>query len=716
MRDSADDSASSTPARRRHPGWRWVGIILGAFIILLLLFLTFMDWNLLKHPIERMASAKLGRSVVIAGPLTVHIWSWTPTVDLDGLTVGNPPWENGPPLLQMKRLEIRLKLVSLLKGEIILPRVELLEPRVYLHQQKSGRANWTFENKAPSNAKASPPTRLPVVRDFLIQSGTLKLIDDIRHLKVDGTVQAHQQGSHDDPHAFHIQGNGSLNEEPFALEVSGGPLINLDPHHPYPFDIQITAGNIQARSRGSIQKPFDLGEMSFDVDASGNDLADLYYLTQLALPNTPPFKLHARIQRHGMRVQVSDIAGTVGSSDLRGNLQVDASRKRPDITGDLLSNHLALSDLAASLGGRANSGGSLAHGAGQAAKADKKTEPNAKAKATKAAKAGKSANPSSFANGHLFPDARLQVERVRAMDADVRFRANAIEAGSLPLKQVLLHVKIDDGVLSIDPFAFEMPEGHLAGTVRIDARKSVPAVRVDARMKDIQLAQLKGKGPKAKPAIEGVMQARLALAGNGDSVHRLMSDANGTFTLVLPHGQVNAAFAELTGINVAKGIGLLLKGANDRAEIRCGVADFRIQDGDMKADRIVFDTQNVLITGSGDILLGPEELHLSIKGQPKHLRLARLRSPIEIRGHLLKPSFGLDVGDTLKQGAVAAALGTVLTPVAAILAFVDPGLAKNQDCAALLATSAGKATRAVAPATHQSGANHAPAPHSAPRH
>jgi AsmA family protein len=36
------------------------------------------------------------------------------------------------------------------------------------------------------------------------------------------------------------------------------------------------------------------------------------------------------------------------------------------------------------------------------------------------------------------------------------------------------------------------------------------------------------------------------------------------------------------------------------------------------------------------------------------------------------------------QGAIAAALGTIGTPLAAIAAFVDPGLNKSADCQALL--------------------------------
>jgi uncharacterized protein involved in outer membrane biogenesis len=123
------------------------------------------------------------------------------------------------------------------------------------------------------------------------------------------------------------------------------------------------------------------------------------------------------------------------------------------------------------------------------------------------------------------------------------------------------------------------------------------------------------------------------------------------------------------------------------------VAQFDIKDGTMKAQNVVFDTTNVKITGEGEVRLGPEELDLSIKGQPKKLRFARLRTPVEINGHLRKPAIGIDAGKTAKQGAVAAALGAALTPVAALLAFIDPGLAKDENCAALLQEARAPATQ-----------------------
>jgi hypothetical protein len=126
----------------------------------------------------------------------------------------------------------------------------------------------------------------------------------------------------------------------------------------------------------------------------------------------------------------------------------------------------------------------------------------------------------------------------------------------------------------------------------------------------------------------------------------------------------------------------------------------------------------VLIKGSGNINLGAEELHLEIKGEPKKIRFTRLRTPIEIRGHLADPSFGVDVASTAKQGAAAAALGVLVTPVAAIIAFVDPGLAKDQNCAAMIAEAdrkGPKAPQSAMPSPHRAAQHPTPAPTAHPR-
>jgi hypothetical protein len=61
----------------------------------------------------------------------------------------------------------------------------------------------------------------------------------------------------------------------------------------------------------------------------------------------------------------------------------------------------------------------------------------------------------------------------------------------------------------------------------------------------------------------------------------------------------------------------------------------------------------------------------------------------------MAPHVGVEPKKALVQVAAATALGVLLTPVASILAFVDPGLAKNADCAPLLEQAQTKIARGV---------------------
>src|SRR5690349_423697 len=131
-------------SRRTRLTLAWTGVTLGVLVGAALLALALVDWNAMRGPIERMASARSGRTVKIAGNLDVHVWSWTPSFTVSGLTVGNPPWEAAKPMAQIERLQVQMKLLPLLKGAVILPRVEVIHPKVYLHREASGRANWTF--------------------------------------------------------------------------------------------------------------------------------------------------------------------------------------------------------------------------------------------------------------------------------------------------------------------------------------------------------------------------------------------------------------------------------------------------------------------------------------------------------------------------------------------------------------------------------------------
>jgi uncharacterized protein involved in outer membrane biogenesis len=664
------NSDTTPPAgpRRLRDVLKWMGLACLALLLVIVLVLALLDWNALRGPIARHASARLGRPVAINGDLQVHLLTFTPRVSVSGLQIGKSRWETetgetGKDLATVGKVAVQVKLLPLFAGQVIVPSLVIEKADVALHRDREGRTNWDFA--APDSKKSkspSKPLKLPVIRQFIMDDAHLSVLDEVRKLKFAGTIEATEAdskgatGESPIPKQFVLRGKGDLNHKPFQLEMRGNPLIELQPRKPYAFRLRIKAADTELVANTTIVRPFDLNRLQADIKLTGEDLADLYYLTGLALPNTPRFQLAANVQREGMRFDLKNIAGKVGNSDLEGRLNIDVAGERPVMTGALTATLLDLADLAAPLG----------------------TEVDKKSRAAASPGAEDSEETPS---GPLLPEAKLQLNRVRAMDADVRFDAQAIKTEKLPLRKVALHILLKQGVLELAPFALEMPQGKLSGRARIDATHDVPQTDLDARLTDVQLEQFTKAG-KA-PALAGTLQARLKVHGKGDSVHETATSSNGAMTVVIPHGEIRKAFAELTGINVDRGLGLLLAGDQDHTNIRCGVADFKIKDGTMNADILVFDTDTVLITGGGQVRLAPEELDLSIRGQPKKLRLVRLRSPILIGGHLRKPSVRVDVGKTALQTGVAAALGSLLTPFAAIAAFIDPGLAKDANCAAL---------------------------------
>jgi AsmA family protein len=668
-----------------HRKTRWAGIVLGVFVLLIVLFLIFFDWNYFKPTLARLIFEKTGRPTVIEGDLKVHVWSWNPSAEVDGLSLKNPSWARHDGMVHADRLIVTVSLGRLLRGQLVLPRVEVFRPTVDLERDAEGRASWEFGDASGKPQMSAKPAKIPTIRRLLIEDGKVRVDDRIRKLLLDGTLNAADESGKESA-GFSLKCTGSLNEKPFRAQIHGGPLVNLDPDHPYDLEAHLTASDITLDAHASFPKPFDLAQYAVKFSVSGRDLADIYYLTGLALPNTPPFQLGADVRHIGTVFRLQDLKGKLGSSDIEGELEIQAAGEKPKLIAKLRSHSLNMVDLAPALGHPASSpASSLATKAPASHRSSKAPPPT----------------QTPPASDRLFPDADLQVNRVRGMDADVTYQADSVVAPKLPMKQVNFHLQLHDGLLRMDPLAFVLDAGRFSGRVAIDARKDVPETTIDMAIDQVDLAQFKSASAK-QPPLEGSLDGRLDIHGFGTSVHKLASTADGSLSVAIPEGQMNDALAELTGINVVRGLGLLLSQKENDTQIRCGIVDFQAQKGMLESKSVFIDTTNVLITGRGNINLGDERLDLTLQGDPKKVRLLRLRSPITLHGTLLRPAVGVKTDKLLAQAGAAIALGTLLTPAAAALALIDPGLAKNKDCSAVMTEM------------HQDAADQAPPSDNAP--
>jgi uncharacterized protein involved in outer membrane biogenesis len=253
----------------------------------------------------------------------------------------------------------------------------------------------------------------------------------------------------------------------------------------------------------------------------------------------------------------------------------------------------------------------------------------------------------------------------------------------LPLRALSLDIILDNGLLRLDPLTIDLTRGRVGGAVAINAQDETPRVDLDVRLSNARLESFLRVGDQQP--LTGSLVGRVQLSGSGASVRDAAANANGQISLVTPSGEVREAFAELTGINVTRGLGLLLTDNDDTILIRCGVASFDVRNGVAHVRSMVFDTETMLIRGGGTVSLRNETLDLDIEGEPKEPRLISISAPITVEGRWRTPRVGVEAENILGQGGFAAALGSFIAPVAAILPFVDAGLADDANCAALLA-------------------------------
>jgi uncharacterized protein involved in outer membrane biogenesis len=283
----------------------------------------------------------------------------------------------------------------------------------------------------------------------------------------------------------------------------------------------------------------------------------------------------------------------------------------------------------------------------------------------------------------LLPDVTLHTERLRQIDGEVDYDADAIRSRDFPLRGLTTHISIQNGVMRLKPLAFAFTAGKLSGALSIDARRSVPVTALDARITDIHIENFIKSSEKP---LSGIVEARAQLSGVGTSVHKVASSANGVFTAVVPQGEMKKSLAEWAGVNVLSALGLSLSGDTSKTNLRCAVMHFDARDGVLGSQQIVLDTDPTRLDGRGTVNLKDETVNLTMQGKPKHFQFLHLNAPITLSGKLAAPVLGVNSKPAITQGAIGAGLA-LLSPFAAILAFVDPGLAKDANCAGILANA-----------------------------
>lgn len=633
--------------RRRQVLIAVLGLIAAALALLLWLW----DWNWFKGPLERAVQARTGRELRIDGDLDVDLGRIT-TVRADSVRLANAAWSKPPQMATAQRVEIDLRPWPLLfRRQFDIPSLRLTRPWLYLETGPDKTGNWVFERRQADEDQGD----LPTFGTVTVDAGRLQYVDAAKRTDLDIRVQTAAADRAYRAPPVEVQGRGRWSGNAFRLEGrAGSPLQLTDRARPYRIDLRAVAGATHAHARGNLVDPLRLRDFDLRLALSGQDLADLYPLIGVAVPASPPYRFDGRLTRAGDTWHYDGFSGRVGDSDLGGSAALTVGRARPLLKADLVSRRLDFDDLAGFVGAAPQAG------------ADETSNPELRAQAAR-----------QTARSRVLPDTPYNLGKLRAMDADVRWKAHRINAPKLPIDDMDAHLLLDGGLLQLQPLNFGVAGGDIRSQIRMDARTDRIRTRADIGVRGLNLGQL---FPEAKLTRESIgrIGGTIALSGTGNSIAAMLGSSDGDVALGMGRGRISNLLLELAGLDVAESLKFLL--TRDReVPVRCAFADFGVSDGLMQTRALAFDSQDTVIVGSGRISLKDETLDLVLRPRPKDRSILAFRSPLVVGGTFKDPSFRPDIGRLGARGVLALALGSIAPP-AALLATLELGPGEDRDC------------------------------------
>jgi uncharacterized protein involved in outer membrane biogenesis len=705
------DEATKRPAR-----WGRIAGIAVLALVVAIGICEALGWPFLAKPMEQWLGSALQRRVSLsADPATaprvkIHLLG---SVDLTAafIEIGAPPWSDQPYTLRARDARMKLGYGDLWRARGGEPlrirelRAGALDSRI--ERRADGRASWQFGKQTDQPDTADTPSRLPVFGHLQVDSGTLSYRDALIAAELDATyslveganvsaagVQASGQAT-----GLQFVGKGTYQKQPVRIELKTNgvlPVIAEDAAQTaLPVVLEARIGGAVLRFNGTATDALHLTALKGRFSVQGPSLAALGDPLNVTLPTTPPFRAQGLIAKDGVVWNAVFEQATIGASRLAGAFTYDPRPARPVLAGRLTGTKLLLADLGPTVGTPAKKSAAVPDVVPTAA-----------------------AQRDTAAPGHVLPNREFDLPSLRAMDANVLVDIDNLDLGSSflePLKPLRAHLVLIDGVLTLRELEARTGQGRLFGSVGLDGRGAIAKWTADLRWSAVRLESWirQARADDAPPWATGRLDGQARVAGEGKSTAAILGSLRGGVRMQVRDGTVSHLAVEALGIDVAQGLGMLIKG-DDALPVECSVVDLVADKGLLKPRALVIDTRDSTIWADGSLSLATESMDLRVVTAPKDFSPLALRTPVHIKGTFAKPAFSLETGPLAKRVG-AAALLALLNPIAAILPLIDTGNSDDakrgtDTCRALSKRIAARPSLAAPPAPKPAARSNATAP------
>ena len=659
--ESADATSPVASKRRRVARNVVLGVLGTIFAAWAILFVT--KGRFLTSPFERIVGRMTHREVRVGGDFQLYFAPLKIKFYAERLRVSNPDWATKPNLFEAERIDTRIAPLSLLFGRRRLYWLDLTNGALDMEWNAAhDRNTWTFSEK-----KGGKPFDLPRIDRATIAGTSVRYRDPRMRLLADLDVDTIRSVEARIGQAVGVKGAGTIRSTPFSVTARLlSPDATANRGENKLVATARAAGNIVDVS-GTLPSLADIEDVPLRVEARGRDLSTLLGIIDVVIPQTRTYRLRGTMVKTGDEYRFTRLSGVAGATDLAGRLTI-TNGARLHLDSQLATRSLDIVDAAPFIGF------------------------NPDTVATKGVTAA--AAETGAAPARLMPDAAFPVETMRRFDADLKWTIQTVRSRRVPISNVDVTLNLTRGKLTVSPLTFAMARGNVASDLLFDTRQRPSAVSYDIRLAPTPLARLLAGWGVSEAGTSGTIRGRIQLAGRGDTIHDSLSTARGRIAFVLPGGTLWTRNAELAELDIGTFVQKMFSGAlKEPVNINCGLIGFTVRGGVAAADPVLIDTRKNVVTARGGFSFRTEGVDLAFKADSKKFSLFSGQSPVGIRGTFAQPGLQVITPELLSRAGVGLGLAVLATPVAGLIAFVDPGDAKAAACGPILAGKTAAAQR-----------------------
>ena len=651
------------------------GAVLGAIVVLGLLFLSFADLSRYQPRIESIVSSVTGRDFRIGGEFELEVLP-TIFVRMDDVTLANAPWSDGDNMLEVGHLSANVSLRSLLFGPVVIDGLEISDVSVVAEVNANDELNWAMDGEQATEDATeedkSAKDELPVV----LRNTNISNVNVVyRQPEADALTATLEVLNIQTSDEGHQEIDGAIRLEELPITFAGSAKDQA-------LQIEATFGDVLLESTAKYE------DSSVAVDLSVGPLNALGELLEVS--DLPPETLNVvgTIEARSDTIHVDDFAATLGLASLTTKLALSGKQ----VTLDPFDLVIGESDIAGSLSYASSDSPAIKLNASstlldlsQFAEEPEPAEDPEPAEEPDTTEDGD--EPDKF----VFRDEPISTAALQGYSADVDLTVEHIRLASGGIENVVVAATVADGALEVSSNYQGDRGGKFEGELTIKTSGDRLDLTVAATALDLKLGLLSGED--IPDDLIPASNLSLDFTASGSTPRALASGVDGKIMLTQGPGRVsNSLISRMSGDIISRVFSALnpFSETDEFSNWECTILAMNFESGLGKVSGFLLQSEKLMIVASGEVELDSEELNFEFNTKPREgvgVTTGMFVTPfVAVTGTLSKPGVGLNSKGVLLSGGAA-----VLTGGMSFLytGLADRASATSDRCEKTLATVLG---------------------------